>query len=191
MVSLYETENKKNKITIFSDRAQSAGVVNKGQIQLICQRFSTVDDWKGVGEGLYENFSMNRFFPVKHLISFGDKNYSDYFNKVPFILSTENGKNEKIKSNFEKVISGDNSLDIEFEVKKLGQIFVEVGNVYCDYFDESGKENENIKFNFEKGKLVEYNLNGVDELKEIKNGEEIIVKKQMFKSFLYDRELKE
>ena len=190
MVSLYETENKKNKISIFSDRAQSAGVVNKGQIQLICQRFSTVDDWKGVGEGLYENSSMDRFFPVKHLISFEDKNYSDYFNKVPFILSVENGKFEKIKSNFEKIISGDNSLDIEFEVKKYGQIFMEVANIYCDYFSECGKENGCIKFNIDKGKLVEYNLNGVDEIKEVKNGEEFTLKKQMFKSFLIGRDLK-
>ena len=35
VVSLYETENKKNKISIYSDRAQSAGVVKNGQIQLI------------------------------------------------------------------------------------------------------------------------------------------------------------
>ena len=191
VVSLYETENKKNKISIYSDRAQSAGVVNKGQIQLICQRFSTVDDWKGVGEGLYENSSMERFFPVKHLISFEDKNDCDYFNKVPFILSVENLKNTKINSNFEKIISGENSLDIEFEVKKCGEIFIEAGNIYCDYFGEYGKENENIKFNCDKGKLVEYNLNGVDEIKEIKAGEDITIKKQMFKSFLFGVDLKE
>ena len=191
VVSLYETENKKNKINIFSDRAQSAGVVNKGQIQLICQRFSTVDDWKGVGEGLYENSSMNRFFPVKHLISFDDKNCSDYFNKVPFILSVENSKNSKISSNFDKIISVGNDVDVEFEVKKYKEIFVEVGNVYCDYFSEFGKENENVKFIFDKGIIKEYNLNGVDEIKEVKSGEEITVKKQMFKSFLIDRDLKE
>ena len=104
VASLYDIENKKNKISIYSDRAQSAGVVNKGQIQLICQRFSIVDDWKGVGEGLYENSSMNRFFPVKHLISFENKNYSDYFNKSPFILSVEKVKNNNIKSNLEKII---------------------------------------------------------------------------------------
>ena len=191
VVSLNETENKKNKINIFSDRAQSAGVVNKGQIQLICQRFSTVDDWKGVGEGLYENSSMNRFFPVKHLITFDDKNNSDYFNKVPFILSVENFKNSKISSNFDKIISVDNEVDIEFEVKKYKEIFVEVGNVYCDYFGDFGKENENIKFNFDKGIIKEYNLNGVDEIKEVKSGEEFTIKKQMFKSFLIDRDLKE
>ena len=191
VVSLYETENKKNKINIFSDRAQSAGVVNKGQIQLICQRFSTVDDWKGVGEGLYENSSMNRFFPVKHLITFDDKNCSDYFNKVPFILSVENSNNSKIASSFDKIISVDNDVDVEFEVKKYKEIFVEVGNVYCDYFSGFGKENENVKFNFDKGIIKEYNLNGVEEIKEVKSGEEITVKKQMFKSFLIDRDLKE
>ena len=191
VVSLFETENKKNKISIFSDRAQSAGVIGKGQIQLICQRFSTVDDWKGVGEGLYENSSMNRFFPVKHLISFDDKNHSDYFNKTPFILSVENAKNKKICSNYDNIISGEDSIDIEFEVKQYGEIFVEVGNVYCDYFGEYGKENENIKFNYHKGKIVEYNLNGVDKLKEIKSGEEISIKKQIFKSFLIERNLEE
>ena len=191
VASLYDIDNKKNKISIYSDRAQSAGVVNKGQIQLICQRFSTVDDWKGVGEGLYENSSMNRFFPVKHLISFENKNYSDYFNKSPFILSVEKVKNNNIKSNLEKIISDDYSLDLEFEVKKYGEIFIEVGNLYCDYFDEFGKNEANIKFNVKKGKLVEYNLNGVEEIKEIKDGESITVKKQMFKSFLIERDLKE
>ena len=190
-VSLYDTENKKNKISIFSDRAQSAGVVEKGQIQLICQRFSTVDDWKGLAEGLYENSSMDRFFPVKHLISLEDKNYSDYFNKVPFILSVEKIKNNKVLSNLDKLISVEDAVDVEFEVKKLGEIFIEIGNIHCDYFEEYGKENENIKFNFNNGKIVEYNLNGVDELKEVKNGEDITIKKQMFKSYLIKRDLKE
>ena len=38
---------------------------------------------------------------------------------------------------------------------------------------------------------MEYNLNGVEEIKEIKDGESITVKKQMFKSFLIERDLKE
>ena len=102
---------------------------------------------------------MNRFFPVKHLISFGDKNYSDYFNKVPFILSIENVKNHILIIILKKLFLV-TSLDIEFEAKKYGEIFVEVGNVYCDYFRDFGKETENMKINFEKGKLIEYNLNG-------------------------------
>jgi len=190
VVSLHETNNKKNKISIYSDRAQSAGFLDKGQIQLICQRFSTVDDWKGVGEGLYENSSMDRFFPVKHVISFHDNNYSDYFNKVPFILSVENTEKFKVNSNLDKIITLDNTLDVEFEAKKYGEIFIEVGNVFCDYYNEYGKENENIKFNYDNGKIIEYNLNGVDEVKNIKNGEEIPIKKQMFKSFLLQRHLK-
>ena len=189
VVSLHETNNKKNKVSIYSDRAQSAGFLDKGQIQLICQRFSNVDDWKGVGEGLYENSSMDRFFPVKHVISFHDKNYSDYFNKVPFILSVENTEKYKVNSNLDKIITLDDTIDVEFEAKKYGEIFIEVGNVFCDYYNEYGKENENIKFNYENGKIIEYNLNGVDEIKNIKNGEEISIKKQMFKSFLLQRNL--
>lgn len=165
--------------------------MNKGQIQLICLRFYNYDDWKGIEERLYENSSMNRFFPVKHFISFDDKNYSDYFNKVPFILSVETSLNSKVCSNFDKNIIVNNEVDVEFEVKNLGEILVEVGNVYSGYFGEFGKENETVKFNFEKGKIKEYNLNGVEEIKEIKKGEKINVKKQIFKSFLIERNLKE
>ena len=187
VVSLHETENENNMISIYSDRAQSVGVVEKGQIQIICQRFSTVDDWKGVGEPLYENSSSDRFFPVKHFISFDNKNHGNYFNKVPLLLSIENKKNNlDIKDCLLKIYQGDENVDIEFEVKKFGEIFIEIGNTYCDYFNGSGKDEEKIKFNFENEKITEYNLNGVDEIKEIKNGEEICIKKQMFKSFLID-----
>ena len=191
VVSLCETENTKNKISIYSDRAQSAGFMNTGQIQLICQRFSTGNDWKGMSEKLYEASSMNRFFSVKHFISFENKNYSDYFNKVPIILSLENEDISNVSSNYEKIISANDFVDIEFEVKNYGEIFALVGNVYCDYFGDSGKENENIKFKLDDGKIIEYNLNGVEEVKQIKNGEEINLKKQTFKSFLINNGLAE
>ena len=185
VVSLHETENENNIISIYSDRAQSAGVIEKGQIQLICQRFSTVDDWKGVGEPLYENSSSDRFFPVKHFISFDSKNHENYFNKAPLLLNVENGKNNfEIKDNLFKIYKGDENIDIEFEVKRYGEIYIEIGNIFCDYYKGSGKDDEKIMFNYDDGKITEYNLNGVDELKEIKNGEEICIKKQMFKSFL-------
>ena len=187
VVSLHETENENNIISIYSDRAQSAGVVEKGQIQLICQRFSTVDDWKGVGEPLYENSSSDRFFPVKHFISFDNKNHGNYFNKVPLILSVEKEKSKfEMNDNLLKMYQGDENVDVEFEVKKYGEIYVELGNVYCDYFKGSGKDEELIKFNLENGKIVEYNLNGVDKVKEIKNNEKICIKKQIFKSYLID-----
>ena len=186
VVSLRETENENNIISVYSDRAQSAGVIEKGQIQLICQRFSTVDDWKGVGEPLYENSSSDRFFPVKHFISFDNKNHSNYFNKIPLLINIANKSNDiEIKDNLFKIYQSDENVDIEFEVKKFGEIYIQIGNVYCDYFKESGKEEEQIKFNYENGKIIEYNLNGVDEIKEIKNEEEISLKKQMFKSFLF------
>ena len=191
VVSLSDTGNKKNKISIYSDRAQSAGFMDKGQIQLICQRYSTNDDWKGMAERLYEESSMSRFFSIKHFISFEDKNYSDYFNKVPIILNLENEDMSSISSNYEKIISANDFLDIEFEVKKFGEIFVQVGNVYCDYFGDSGKESENLKLKFDDGKIVEYNLNGVEEVKEIENEEEINIKKQNFKSFLLNNGLVE
>ena len=187
VVSLHEVENEDNIISIYSDRAQSAGVIEKGQIQLICQRFSTVDDWKGVGEPLYENSSSDRFFPVKHFISFDNKNHENYFNKVPLLICIDNGSNNiEIQDKLLKLCKIDGRLDVEFEVKKFGEIYMEIGNIYCDYFKNNGNEEEKIKFNFENGKIYEYNLNGIDEIKEIHNGDEISIKKQMFKSFLID-----
>ena len=187
VVSLHETENENNMISIYSDRAQSVGVIDQGQIQIICQRFSTVDDWKGVGEPLYENSSSDRFFPVKHFISFDNKNHGNYFNKIPLLLSIENVKNDFIiKDNLLNIYEGSNDIDIEFEVKKFGEIFIEIGNVYCDYFKGSGNNEEKIKFNNKEGKITEYNLNGVEEMKEIKNDEDICIKKQELKSFLFE-----
>ena len=187
VVSLHETENENNMISIYSDRSQSVGVLDKGQIQILCQRFSTVDDWKGVGEPLYENSSSDRFFPVKHFISFDNKNHENYFNKIPLFLSVENVKdNLEIKDNLFNIYEGSENIDLEFEVKKYGEIFVEIGNIFCDYFKGSGKDEEKIKFNYENGKIFEYNLNGVEEENEYKKGDEIIVKKQIFKSFLFD-----
>ena len=187
VVSLHETENENNMISIYSDRSQSVGVLDKGQIQILCQRFSTVDDWKGVGEPLYENSSSDRFFPVKHFISFDNKNHENYFNKIPLFLSVENVKdNLEIKDNLFNIYEGSENIDLEFEVKKYGEIFVEIGNIFCDYFKGSGKDEEKIKFNYENGKIFEYNLNGVEEENEYKKGDEIIVEKQIFKSFLFD-----
>ena len=187
VVSLHETENEANKISIYSDRAQSVGVIDKGQIQIICQRFSTVDDWKGVGEPLYENSSSDRFFPVKHFISFDNKNHGNYFNKVPLLLAIDNSENNfEVKDNLLNIYEGNDNIDVEFEVKKFGEIFIEIGNIYCDYFKENGKSDERIKFKYEEGKVIEYNLNGVEEIKEINNNEEIPIRKQEFKSFLID-----
>ena len=187
VVSLHETENEANKISIYSDRAQSVGVIDKGQIQIICQRFSTVDDWKGVGEPLYENSSSDRFFPVKHFISFDNKNHGNYFNKVPLLLAIDNSENNfEVKDNLLNIYEGNDNVDVEFEVKKFGEIFIEIGNIYCDYFKENGKSDERIKFKYEEGKVIEYNLNGVEEIKEINNNEEIPIRKQEFKSFLID-----
>ena len=187
VVSLHETENEANKISIYSDRAQSVGVIDKGQIQIICQRFSTVDDWKGVGEPLYENSSSDRFFPVKHFISLDNKNHGNYFNKVPLLLAIDNSKNNfEVKDNLLNIYEGNDNVDVEFEVKKFGEIFIEIGNIYCDYFKENGKSDERIKFKYEEGKVIEYNLNGVEEIKEINNNEEIPIRKQEFKSFLID-----
>ena len=179
MVSMCDSDKK---VTIYSDRAQSAGVINKGEIQLILQRYSTVDDWKGVAEGLYENSSMDRFFSVKHKISFNSENNdSDYYNKEPFICSVLN-EGKVVPTNIEKLIKSSDDLDVEYEVVNEKEIFLQVGNVKCDYYKGSEKETEEFTLNFEEGKVDEYVLNGVDIIKESAKGK-YELKQQQFRLF--------
>ena len=187
VVSLCNIENKNNKVSIFSDRAQSAGVIDKGQIQIICQRFSTVDDWKGVGEPLYENSSSNRFFSVKHFVSFDNKNNFGYFNNVPLIANVCENENKNLESNVTKNFNMSENVDLEFEVKKYKEIYAQLGNVFSDYFENYGKENEKVKLNLENWKVKEFNLNGVNEIGEVKKDEEVDLKKQTFRLFLLSK----
>ena len=185
VVSVNDVDNSKNKISIFSDRAQAAGVLEKGQIQIICHRFTVNDDDKGISSRLYEYSSTKRFFPVKHFISFDNKNNFGYFNSVPLIAKVNNLDNKIVLSKVGNLIEGGDSIDADFNINKYGEVFVQIGNVYCDYFSEYGKENEKFKFNCDEFKIKEFNLNGVDESgKEIQKGEEICLMKQKFKLFL-------
>ena len=103
------------------------------------------------------------------------------------MLAIDNSENNfEVKDNLLNIYEGNDNIDVEFEVKKFGEIFIEIGNIYCDYFKENGKSDERIKFKYEEGKVIEYNLNGVEEIKKMKNNEEMPIRKQEFKSFLID-----
>ena len=71
-------------------------------------------------------------------------------------------------------------------MKNYGKIFVQFGNLLCDFFGDYGNMNEKIIFNHNEWKIKEYNLNGVDELyNEVKIGEIINLLPQKFKLFLF------
>ena len=190
LVSLRDVDNRKNKISIYSDRAEGVGVIEKGQIQIICHRYSISDDWKGIFEALFEISSMKRYFSVRHFISFDDKNNYHYFNNVPIITNANinfiNFNNKTIISNVTKFFEGVDNIDIEFKVKNYREIFVQFENLFCDYFSDYGNMNEKIIFNKNGWKIKEYKLNGVDELNnDVKNGEIIDLQPQKFKLFLF------
>ena len=188
VVSLCDVDNEKNKINIYSDRAEGVGVIEKGQIQIICQRYSTVDDGKGKFEALFETSSLQRFFSVRHFISFDNKNNFRFFDNVSIIINVNNNfSNKPIISKVAKIFEGTNNVDMDFKVKNYREIFVQIGNLFCNYFSGSGNnKNEKISFNHNEWKIKEYNLNGVDELdKEVKNGEIIELQSQKFRLFLF------
>ena len=159
-------DNKQQQMfTVYCDRGQGVGVINDGEIQILCHRFSTKDDWKGVAEGLYENSSMNRFFSVKHKVVFGNCDYDKYFTNGPLLFSVVNG-NENIMDYKKVNIIDNNNVDVYYEVRKCNEILVQVGNTNCEYFNQK-KEKEVFKFlpalTDKQYKVKEICLNGVDD----------------------------
>ena len=131
--------------------------------------------------------SIKRHFSVKHFITFDNKNNYHYFDNVPIIINDNiNSNNKTIISNVFKIFDGSDNIDIEYTVKNYSEIFVQFGNLFCDYFSDDGKKNEKIKFNKNDWEIKEYNLNGVDELdNEVKDGETIYLLPQKLKLFLF------
>ena len=106
---------------------------------------------------------MDRFFSVKHKISFNSENNdSDYYNKEPFICSVLN-EGKVVPTNIEKLIKSSDDLDVEYAVV-------------------NEKETEEFTLNFEEGKVDEYVLNGVDIIKESAKGK-YELKQQQFRLF--------
>ena len=73
-ISIKDKNNKKNKITLFTDRPQGGSGFLPGSVSLSLQRMSYGTDNKGLTESIYENESMkNDNFRTTHLIVFGNR----------------------------------------------------------------------------------------------------------------------
>ena len=196
-VSIRDNNDETININVFVDRPESCGIINKGEIQLLSQRYSIKDDWKGCGEGLYENSSMNRFYTVKHLITFNSKeNKDNYFNNIPAIFTNvkEIKENNNIIDNIkllDELIIDKNDLKylrINSEILDENKIFIQIVNNSNKYFES--KEEVVFKFNIEIlkniEKIIEYEINGLNVIKDnINISDEIKIKNCEFKLFLF------
>ena len=196
-VSIRDNNDESKNINVFVDRPESCGIINKGEIQLLSQRYSIKDDWKGCGEGLYENSSMNRFYTVKHLITFNSKeNKDNYFNNIPAIFTNvkeikENNNNfDNIKLLDDLIIDKNDLkyLRINSEILDENKIFIQIVNNSNKYFES--KEEVVFKFNIEIlkniEKIIEYEINGLNVIKDnINISDEIKIKNCEFKLFLF------
>ena len=159
MISMRDKNNFDKKITLFNDRPQSGGVLKKGQIILLLNRKSTIDDWKGLCEPLYEIQSFDNYFKITHFVMFGNSifekntinyNYNfifNYFHNTPFFFDDISG----IQSQFDIVNSElSNCILISENIREQYQIVhnkLIIGQYYVYYDDYfNSKKNENIGF---------------------------------------------
>lgn len=139
-------------ITIFTERSQSGGVMKQGEIMLLMNRFSKSDDWKGLGENLYEKISMNNLFRMRNWITFSSnfnkRQIYDYIHNRPTMFSfslLNNFKNDSILKDFileqfsiesylNKIISSDPCIVLNYHILSKNEILVQAYNVNDPYF---------------------------------------------------------
>ncbi len=159
MMSMRDKNNFDRKITLFNDRPQSGGVLKKGQFILLLNRKSTVDDWKGLCEPLYEKQSFETYFKLTHFIMFGNTifekntmnyNYNfifNYFHNTPFFFNDISGiesQFDNVHSQLSECILVSENIREQYQIVHnkliIGQYYV----YYDDYF--MNKKTENIGF---------------------------------------------
>lgn len=93
--------NNDRTISIFNERSQSVGFMNKGEIMILLQRSSKKDDQRGKDEELYEATSASRFYTFNHYITANLNQEALIYNKIhysPFIATSKNTKSLDIFS---------------------------------------------------------------------------------------------
>ena len=160
------SNENKNKVTIFNDRAQGGTGYIPGSIILILQKMSYTNDNRGLLEGIYENESMSNNFKTTHFIIFGTnimKNIGNEENK--YMIQKTN------LINF--IYNYFNTATILFKVKKteknLNKKLVKENNLINDLINKYLIVSPDIRANYELissnliiGEFFRYNINYFD-----------------------------
>ena len=178
-------------ITVFTDKPQSGGALNEGEIMLLIDRNSKQDDGKGIGCINFEQHSSRSFFKVGHIVMFGNSIYTgekdvngvlakkfvyNYYHNVPFVV---NGIEKKIwneRSAWDEVFKVSERVIRKVQVVKENIVVVQF---YCDYdwyfMGDVGKEcTVEVELERRKGRKIRVveDGNGLNKIREVLNGEE-------------------
>ena len=92
-------------ITMFNDRSQSGGAMEKGSLMLILNRFSKKDDQRGVDQPIYEENSLPYSYRIQNWFSvsnyYNKSQISEHIHQRPTIVSIED-RNKTDYKNFSK-----------------------------------------------------------------------------------------
>ena len=178
-------------ITVFTDKPQSGGALNEGEIMLLIDRNSKKDDGKGISSVNFEKQSSKSYFKVGHVVVFGRSIYKgendmngiltrrfvrNYYHNVPLIVNGIEKKALKEKSSVNELFKVSDRIVKKIQVVKENVIVVQF---YCDYdwFFMGDVEKEcTVEMEIEKVKERKMKVvtdgNGISKIREVLNGEE-------------------
>jgi hypothetical protein len=178
-------------ITVFTDKPQSGGALNEGEIMLLIDRNSKKDDGKGISSVNFEKQSSKSYFKVGHVVVFGRSIYKgendmngmltrrfvrNYYHNMPLIVNGIEKKALKEKSTVNELFKVSDRIVKKIQVVKENVIVVQF---YCDYdwFFMGDVEKEcTVEMEVEKVKERKMKVvtdgNGISKIREVLNGEE-------------------
>ena len=175
----YISGNDNKKATLVTERSVSVGLLKAGQLNMILNRHSVVDDNRGVHEALYESSSWNNYYEFANYLILGERREekigSNDLDHKRFAIGSE----QKIENSFSNCPFeyDSNCIDVEIfsidESKVLLQFMNKVDPIL------SGTKTCELNLNNEKLNIKRTNLSGtktitrfLDNLKvELKNFE--------------------
>lgn len=196
MISIRERQNKKyspkeynnldesdRSLHVLVDRSESVGVVKKGQIMFLENRFSVKDDWKGLEEPLFELASAG-YFRIKHWAVLSNKVNQAWLNNLvnnrPAFVSVSKASHipTKIIEELPEMTSALNKFNINSHVNRMitkspyivvnihplneREFFIQGFNMWDPYFGQYHVE-EYLNFNpltNLKYQVTEYHFSG-------------------------------
>ena len=178
-------------ITVFTDKPQSGGALNEGEIMLLIDRNSKKDDGKGISSPNFEKHSSKSYFKVGHVVVFGRSIYKgendmngmltrkflrNYYHNVPLVVNGIEKKALKEKSSVNELFKVSDRITKKIQVVKENVIVVQF---YCDYdwyFMGDVEKECTVEMEVEKVKerkmRVVVDGNGISKIREVLNGEE-------------------
>lgn len=172
-------------LSLFNDRAQSVGSLREGELIAIINRYSQVDDWKGLDQSLFEEASM-KYLSEKHYVVISNKFDQDLIrnylhNKPSYFVTMVNNKlrqpkqllaimNSSNKSIVSQLIEHSPNVVLNFHILNSKNILVQFINLSEPLINHS-KEKDSFSFNKVEGieySFVEYKFSGIQNMENAK-----------------------